>query len=230
MRPIGTRSFFLVLLLSALAGCKSPAAPPASAPAAALPAPQKPPNGVPFRIDAASSQFTAQIGVSGALSVFGHDHTMAIREFAGEVRLTPGTIEPAWLRLTIKAASLAETGGGFSENDRRKIDQDVHEKALEISKHPQIVFESASVAAKKLAEGKFQLQISGTLTLHGVAKPVTIPAEMVLQGDTLTARGTFSVRHGDFGIERLSAAAGTVKAKDEIVLAFTLVARKGGVP
>ena len=62
--------------------------------------------------------------------------------------------------------------------------------------------------------------------LHGVTRPVTVPARVTLQGTTLTARGEFTVLHSDFKIQRLSAAAGTVKAADEIRLSFEIVARK----
>jgi len=66
----------------------------------------------------------------------------------------------------------------------------------------------------------------GALTLHGVTKPVEIPANVAFHGNTVTARGEFTIRHGDYRIERLSAAAGTVKAGDEITLSFTLVVAK----
>src|SRR5205085_1444558 len=82
------------------------------------------------RIDPAASQFTARIGAAGALSAFGHEHFVAIREFSGEARLTAGAIETGSLQLTINAGSLAEAGPGFSDADRKKIDHDIHEKAL----------------------------------------------------------------------------------------------------
>ena len=151
---------------------------------------------------------------------------MAIREFSGEARLTAGAIETGSLQLTINAGSLAEAGPGFSDADRKKIDHDIHEKALEVSKYPQIVFKSTVVSAKKVGEGQYQVRIVGALTLHGVTKPVEIPANVAFHGNTVTARGEFTIRHTDYRIERLSAAAGTVKAGDEITLTFTLVAAK----
>jgi len=115
---------------------------------------QKRAGGDRYRIDAAASQFTARIGAAGALSVFGHEHFVAIREFSGEARLTPGALETGSLQVTINAGSLAEAGPAFSDADRKKIDHDIHEQALELSKYPQIVFSSTSVSAKKLGEGQ----------------------------------------------------------------------------
>jgi polyisoprenoid-binding protein YceI len=175
-----------------------------------------------YVIDPAASTFTAQVGATGVLSMFGHDHTIAIREYSGEVRRPPDAPEKSSLRITIEAGSLAEVGKGFSDDDRKAIDRDIHGKALQVSQHPKIEFRSTSVSAT----GEDRIDVHGVLTLHGVSKEVTIPTRVTLTGDTLTAHGAFSVRHSDFKIERLSAAGGTIKAEDKIRLTFTLVARR----
>ena len=180
----------------------------------------------PYLIDARESSFTAKVEVGGLLSVFGHDHTVAMREFTGAARFDPETLNGAALRFSIRADSLEEVGKGFSDEDRQKITREIHEKALEVSKYPEILFESRGLTARRAAGGAYDIEIRGILTLHGVTRPVTIPARLQVQGDRLTARGTFTVRHSDYGIERLSAAAGTVQAKDEIVLSFHIVGRK----
>ena len=183
-------------------------------------------NGDSYRISASGSQFTAKVPVGGLLASLGHDHTIAIRDFTGEAHVTPGTIEPASLQLTIKAGSLAEAEKGISESDRQKINSSIQEEALETSKYPQIVFKSTNVSAKKTGEGQYHVQINGNLTLHGVTRPIAIPAQVTLKGNTLIARGQFTVRHSDYQIKRLSAGAGTVKAKEEITLSFSVVGSK----
>jgi len=180
-----------------------------------------------YVIDAPASRFTAEVGTAGILSMFGHDHMVAIRDFSGEARLVKEAPERSSLRITIEAASLAEVGKDFSEDDRKAIDKDVREKALEVSKHPQIVFRSTRVIPKSTGETEYQLEIRGNLTLHGVTRPVTVPTRVMIQEGVLTARGKFTVRHTDYQIERLSAAVGTVKAANEIQVSFMLVARKG---
>lgn len=179
-----------------------------------------------YVIDAPASRFTAEIGATGLLSVFGHDHTVAIREFSGEATLVPDALERSSLRITIEAGSLEEAGKDFSDEERKAIDRDIQEKALEVSKHPQIVFKSTGVTPRSYAESDYHLEIRGTLTLHGVTRPVKIPTQVTLRDDGMMARGKFTVRHSDYKIERLSAAGGTIKAEDEIRLSFALVARK----
>ena len=179
-----------------------------------------------FRIDASKSQFTARVGVGGLLSALGHEHVVAIRDFTGEAQVTPSTLEPGSLQLTINARSLAETEREFSDSDRQKIDQAVRDEALEIAKYPQIVFKSTKLSSKKTGDGQYEVQIDGELTLHGVTRPVTVPAQVSFDGNALTARGQFTVRHSDYQMKRISAGGGTVTAKDEIALSFNVIGVK----
>ena len=190
------------------------------------PGPPPIPSGDRYLIDASASRFQAQVGVGGLLSAFGHEHTIALREFSGDVFATAGALDRGSLRLTIQAASLAEVAPGFSEADRKRIDRDVREKALEVSKFPEITFRSTARKARESGDGPTEVEIRGDLTLHGVTRSVTFPARVVLQNGLLTAHGEFRVRPSDNNVERLSAAAGAIKAADEIRLTFEIVARK----
>jgi polyisoprenoid-binding protein YceI len=219
-----------VLVGSGLTGCQSEperkGEPAAAARAAMDPGPPQTPAGDRYIVDASASRFQAQVGVAGLLSAFGHEHTIALREFSGEAYATAGALDRGSLRLTIRASSLAEVAPGFSEADRKKIDRDVRDKALEVSRFPEITFRSTGLTMKESGDGPAELEIRGELTLHGVTRSVTFPARVELQNDLLTAHGEFTVRHSDYNIERLSAAAGTVKAADDIRLTFEIVARK----
>ncbi|RPH50311.1 MAG: YceI family protein, partial [Planctomycetota bacterium] len=144
----------------------------------------------------------------------------------GEAHLVTEAPEWSSLQITIEAASLAEVGKDFSEADRKAIDKDVHERALEVSKHPRIVFRSTRVIPRKVSESEYLLEIRGTLALHGVTRPVTIPTRMTLQNGALLARGKFTVRHSDYEMERLSAVGGTIKAENDIRMSFMIVGRK----
>jgi polyisoprenoid-binding protein YceI len=179
-----------------------------------------------FTIDTETSWLTAHVGTTGLLSFLGHEHTIAIREFAGEASLTAEVIEPASIRMTFQASSLSEVDPHFSEEDRVRIDQAVRDEAVEASRFGTIVFESTEIASQKVGEGEYLLRISGTLLMHGVKKAITVPAELTLRGESLTARGEITLTHGEFGMERLSVAGGAVKASDQIVVAFQFRARR----
>lgn len=179
--------------------------------------------GARYRIDAGQSRFIVRAFAGGFLSAFAHDHTIAIREFTGEADFTYGTVEPASLRLTITAGSLAVTDK-ISEKDRQKIEATMRDEVLEISKYPEIIFKSSSVSASKTGEGQYQARIAGEVTLHGVSRPLTINARLEFGDNAMRAQGGFAVKQSSFGIKPVSVAGGTIKVKDELKFTFDIVA------
>lgn len=176
-----------------------------------------------YRIATGESHFAVKAFAGGFLSAFAHDHNIAIRDFNGEADFTFGTVQPASLRMTIKAASLTVTDK-VSASDRQKIEGTMRDEVLEITKYPEIVFKSSSVTASKTGEGQYQARISGELTLHGVKKPLAITAQLEFGDKTLRARGGFSVKQSSFDIKPVSVAGGTIKVKDELKFSFDIVA------
>ncbi|HLG15024.1 MAG TPA: YceI family protein [Blastocatellia bacterium] len=180
---------------------------------------------VRYRIDASQSKFMVKAYVGGFLSVFGHDHNIAIKDLAGEALVTPDTIEPASLQLTIRSESLTVTDK-VSEKDKKEIEATMRGEVLETSTYPEIVFKSTSVIATRTGDGQYQAKIWGDLTLHGVTRSGLIYANVGLSGNTLRARGEFPLRQTDYNIKPVSVAGGTVKVKNELRLSFDIVANK----
>jgi len=181
------------------------------------------PNLARYKIDAAESRFIVRAFAGGFLSAFAHDHTIAIRDFSGQADFTYGTVEPASLEMTIKAASL-EITDKVSTGDRQKIEGTMRDEVLEIAKYPDISFKSTSVSASKTGEGQFQARISGELTLHGVARPVAMTAQLEFGDKTLRAKGGFAIKQSNFSIKPVSVGGGTIKVKDELKFTFDIVA------
>lgn len=176
-----------------------------------------------YKVDSAQSRFTVRAFAGGLLSAFAHDHTIAIRDIAGEATFTYGTVEPASLNITIKADSLAVIDK-IKEGDRVKIETTMRDEVLEVSKHPEITFKSNSVAATKTAEAQYRARISGDLTLHGVTRPLTISAQLEFGDKMLRAKGAFTLKQSSFEIKPVSVAGGTIKVKDELKFTFEIVA------
>jgi polyisoprenoid-binding protein YceI len=176
-----------------------------------------------YKIDPAQSKFIVRAFTGGFLSAFAHDHTIAIREFKGEADFTYGTVEPASLQMTIRAASLAVTDK-ISAKDRQKIETTMRDEVLEVSKYPEISFRSSSVSASKTGEGQYRAQIAGEITLHGVSRPLTINARLEFGDNALRAQGEFGVKQTSFGIKPPSVAGGTIKVKDELKVTFDILA------
>jgi polyisoprenoid-binding protein YceI len=176
-----------------------------------------------YKIDAAQSRFIVRAFAGGLLSAFAHDHTIAIRDISGECEFTYGTVEPASLRITIKSDSLAVTDK-ISESDRQKIQGEMRDGVLEVSKYPEITFKSSSVNATKTGDGQYQARISGDITLHGVTRPLTMNAQLEFSDKTLRAKGAFALKQSSFDIKPVSLAGGTIKVKDELKFTFEILA------
>src|SRR5713226_3202633 len=170
-------------------------------------------NSARYGIDAGQSRFMVRAFAGGFLSAFAHDHNIAILDLGGEADFTYGIVEPASLHITIKAASLAVTDK-ISESDRQKIQGEMREGVLEVSKYPEINFKSSSVNATKTGEGQYQARISGDLTLHGVTRPLTMAAQLEFGDKSLRAKGNFVLKQSSFDIKPVSLAGGTIKVKD----------------
>jgi polyisoprenoid-binding protein YceI len=181
---------------------------------------------VVYRLDAARSKFVVRAFAGGALWFKGHDHFVAAREFTGEARLTPGSVSPASLTLAVRAASLAETRDVFTEQQKKIIDGELRDIVLEPDKYPEITFKSTDASAE-VRGGLFKVKLTGDLSLHGVTRRVSIPAEVTLDGQTLRARGEFDIKRSDFNVKATSAFHGTVRIRNRLKVIFDIVAEKG---
>lgn len=178
-----------------------------------------------YRLDASQSRFMVRAFSGGLLWFKGHDHFIAVRDFSGEAQLTLNAISPASLQMTIRADSLVETRDVFTEEQKQIINRELREIVLESAKYPEITFKSTDVTGQ-LNGGRFEAKIGGDLTLHGVTRHIRIPAQVTLSGETLRARGEFTVNRGDYNVKATFAAHGLVRVRDKLKFTFDIVARQ----
>lgn len=184
------------------------------------------PPAVHFRLDSSQSKFTAHALRGGLFWFKGHEHLVAAREFNGEAQITPDGITPASLQLTVKTDSMVETSDAFTEPQKQIINKELREIVLEPAKYPEIVFRSTTVTGKPLSGGQYDLKIRGDLTLHGVTRPIEIPAKVTLSGNDLRAVGEFSISRGDFNVKATSAFHGLVRVRDKVKFTFDIVGHR----
>ena len=181
---------------------------------------------VTYNLDPGQSKFMAHANRSGLLWFKGHSHHLAASDFSGQVELTPETITPASLRLVVKAASLHETGADFTEPQKQIINKELKDIVLHPDQYPDITFQSTNVTAKRLGGDRYDVKINGNLTLHGVTRPITIPATVTLKGGTLRAVGKFSIDRDDYKVKATSAFHGMVRVDDDIKFDFDMLGRR----
>src|ERR1043165_7450985 len=181
---------------------------------------------VTYNLDASQSKFMAHANRSGLLWFKGHSHHLAATDFSGQVELTPDTITPASLRLVVKAASLHETGADFTDAQKQIINKELKDIVFHPDQYPDITFQSTNVTVNKSTPNRYEVKIAGNLTLHGVTKPITIPAVVTLEGNNLRAVGEFSIDRGDFNVKATSAFHGMVRVDDDVKFEFDIVGHR----
>jgi polyisoprenoid-binding protein YceI len=85
---------------------------------------------------------------------------------------------------------------------------------IDVEKYPEITFEATKVGNVKTADNATTADVTGKMTLHGVTQEITVPVKLTylkdklhdrfpkLQGDLLVLRATFTIKRGDYGINK----------------------------
>jgi len=146
-------------------------------------------NNVQFSLDAPLEQITGTgTGISGTVS------------------FDPANPAATTGRIVLGASSL--TVGNAMMKDH------LHSAGwLDVAAHPEIVFEAKSLANVQTTGDVTKADLTGTLTLKGVTKELTVPVTFTylpgklaarvqkMEGDLLVVRADFVVNRSDFGIK-----------------------------
>ena len=177
-------------------------------------------------IDAANSHVFIDVGKTGLFGFAGHDHEVIAPAVRGQVTFDPGDWQRSSVSLEFDASALRVTGKGDPPADVPEVQRVMlSERVLDSGRFPTVAFRSRRVSATPRGPA-IELVIDGDLTLHGVTRPTTIRATTSLDPSGLTARGDFTLRQTDFGIQPVTAVGGAVRVKDEISVRFVLRARR----
>ncbi len=177
-----------------------------------------------FAIDPAASTVTIEIGKAGVLGFAGHPHEVTTHGVTGKVSVDRADIARSTVSLDIDAASLRVTGKGDPPSDVPEVQRVMlGDRVLDVARFPAVAFRSRRVSRTAgTATAPTRLKIDGDLTLHGVTHPVTVTPDVSIAPDGLTARGRFTIRQTDFGIQPVTAAGGTVRVRDAVDIVFEL--------
>ncbi len=161
---------------------------------------------------------------TGLFSFFGHDHLIRADEFQGTVDYSRSSPEHSSVAFTVQSAGVRVLTPADSA-DLADIQRDMEAKVLRPTEFPTIDFRSTSVAP---IEGG--VRVLGELTLVGVVQEVAVDLALDQSGTDLRAVGEFTTRLRDFGIEPPTAAAGTVKVKNEVLFRLDVRLAPAGDP
>jgi polyisoprenoid-binding protein YceI len=179
-----------------------------------------------YTIDATRSRLEIAVFRGGLLKLAGHDHTIAARNFSGEVHFNPAKIEDSSVRLNVETESMVVVDDPeVQEKDRKEVQKTMRgEEVLNVKAFPAILFLSTGVSHITKPGENFTL--TGKLKLHGVEKEIAFPVHIHAENDELQATGTVAIKQTDFGMKPVKAALGTIRVKDQISVTFDFLARR----
>lgn len=179
-----------------------------------------------YTVVPSESSFWVFVSKSGFLSAFAHDHEIGVKRFNGRVVTPEAGAGGGSLELEIDAQSLVVLDKKPSEEDKKKIFDSMHNEVLESAKHQKITFKSVSVSdLKQTGPDTYSFVVNGDLTLHGVTKRIAVPVAATITPQQIRATGKYTLKQTDYGIKPYSAAGGTIKVKNEVVVNFNIVAK-----
>lgn len=179
-----------------------------------------------YTIDARRSSATIEVGKSGVLSfAAGHTHEVLAPAMTGTIAVDVNDPTHSSVRITIDASALKVTGKGESAGDVPKVQETMSgTQVLDVQRYPTITFASTSVAIKNHTGATLDAMVTGQLTIRSVARTISVPVSVRMEGNTLTATGRFPVTQTAYGMKPVSVG-GVVSVKDTVNISFTIVGR-----
>ena len=142
-----------------------------------------------FQFDAAQTQVKYTLG-DPLHTVHG---TFALK--SGIIRFDPATGK-AGGEVVVDA-----TSGASSSKSR---DRRMHKNILESQKYPDITFTPLQVKGALPAHGFFQLEVVGTMNLHGSDHPLTVAIQGERNGEQISANARFIIPYVQWGLKNPS--------------------------
>lgn len=161
-------------------------------------------------IDTSGSKLIVRAFKTGLFSGFADNHEI-------EAPIAQGTIDESAgrVKFTVESKRMKVLDPQMKPERRQDIqDRMLGPDVLDVTKFPEITFESSSV--ERPSQGSFV--VHGQLSLHGVTRPITVN----VRSENGSYKGKSALKQHEFGIEPISIAGGTVKVKDELQIEFDI--------
>ncbi len=154
----------------------------------------------------------------------GHDLTIEVGTWAGEVTVDPADAGACSARVEVEVESFeirAGSGGvkPLTGADRAEIKKTIREKILRTAQHPTISFRSNRVTGS--AES---FTVDGDLTIAGATRPASVQGRLTADG---RAQGSATVVQSEWGIRPYSAFFGALKLRDDVEIEFDVALTPG---
>jgi polyisoprenoid-binding protein YceI len=137
--------------------------------------------------------------VDPAASSIGFALTGSGHEVHGTFHVTGGTIQ--YDRNAPKMSGSVVVSAGSGDSGDKGRDKNMHEKVLEIDRFADITFQPQSYSGTIAPGGDSTIQVSGVFTLHGTPHDLSMPMQVHIDGQNVTAKGSFVVPYVKWGLK-----------------------------
>ncbi len=221
----------IMAMIIALGGCQAAPRPDrVDAPTATSEWPSALPDGRRYVVDRDASALRIVVLPDGPLARFGHPHVIGGAVIDGTVVLAEPFVDSA-LELRINVAELEVDRPSWREDEGFDPDMEASAIAgtranllspavLDADAHPQLEMRSLSISGPS-----WQPDVELAIRLVGQTRALTVPISLDIEDEQLTATGQLRLAQSDFGIQPFSAAGGTLRVADDILVRFRIVAR-----
>lgn len=107
------------------------------------------------------------------------------------------------------------------ESDSRRLTRNLHDY-LNKDQHPTITFRLNGVESVELDGNNARINAKGVLSVAGQEKTIDMNVNAKINGNKVTFEGVQDLLMTDFGIDPPTAVMGTVRARDEIQIIYSL--------
>lgn len=154
---------------------------------------------IPFCLAPAGHAQQETFTVNPASSSVGFALTGTGHEVHGAFHVTSGTIHFDRSASQIDGSVVVSAASGDSGDKGR--DKNMHNQVLDVEHYADITFQPKSYSGALAPAGDSTIQVSGTFTLHGTPHDITVPMQVHIDGQNLTAKGTFIVPYVKWGLK-----------------------------
>ena len=187
-----------------------------------------------YRIDPQASDVRLLVFRDGALSTFGHNHVVSLRDFKGTIHLQPKLeqsrveLEIPVDRLIVDDPALRRLEGADFPSQPSKDDiagtrtNMLSDALLNARQFPTIKVTGTSGPVDARNSAMLDLSVQ----LVGREIKLTIPSTLKLEGDQLEASGEAELSHRQLGLKPFSALLGSLRVAEQMKFKYRIRARK----
>ncbi len=185
-----------------------------------------------YAIDPSASDLHWLVYKAGTLARLGHNHTVAVGDLNGYVMKNDSDLAGSRFELEFSVGALviddpklrATLGEEFAsvptaDNIVGTRTNMLSERVLDGDQYPaiRVVGTGPSAGAQTLAV---------TVGILGRSIPLTVPTEVTVDGDVITASGEFELNHADLGMQPFSVMLGALQVGEKLSFSYRITARR----